>query len=241
MQGVPNTGDHSVMGYLVLQGGSEFGGHMAVSDRRALTLAGGMNARVSIIPAAAAPDANHHQAGKRGCDWFHELGARHVESTPIVDRSSANDPELAERLARSGLIYLLGGFPDYLAQTLANTYAWRAIKTALGQRAVVAGSSAGAMVLCDRLFDPTHHQIVDGLGALKGCCVLPHHNKFGRQWAPFLEKKLPDATLIGIDEQTGVVNDGAQGRWTVYGGGTVTLYRNRKAEHYAAGAIFTIH
>ena len=40
------------MGYILLEGGAEFGGQMEVPDRRALALAGGSGVRVSIIPAA---------------------------------------------------------------------------------------------------------------------------------------------------------------------------------------------
>ena len=49
-------------GYLLLEGGAEFGGQMAVPDRRALELAGGFEARISIIPTAAAPDNNFLRA-----------------------------------------------------------------------------------------------------------------------------------------------------------------------------------
>jgi hypothetical protein len=41
------------MGHILLEGGAEFGGRMAVPDRRAIRLAGGADACISIIPAAA--------------------------------------------------------------------------------------------------------------------------------------------------------------------------------------------
>ena len=43
-------------GYLLLAGGAEFGGQMALADRRALELAGGLSVPARIIPTAAAPD-----------------------------------------------------------------------------------------------------------------------------------------------------------------------------------------
>ncbi len=46
-------------GYILLEGGAEFGGYMAEPDLRAIQLAGGLEAVVSIIPTAAAPDHNH--------------------------------------------------------------------------------------------------------------------------------------------------------------------------------------
>ena len=62
------------MGYIVLEGGAEFGGEMAAPDRRALELAGGLDVPVSIIPTAAAPDNNHQRAGENGKRWFQSLG-----------------------------------------------------------------------------------------------------------------------------------------------------------------------
>lgn len=228
------------MGYWVLQGGAEFSGQMKTCDLRALELSGGIDARVSIIPAAAAPDNNHHHAGQKGRQWFRALGASHVSTAPIVDCESANDPEVTAQLHRSQLIYMLGGFPAYLHQTMAGTSAWRAIVDAFHSGAVVAGSSAGAMVLCEYLFDPKQKRVTQGLKALPNCCLLPHHNTFGRQWAPTLRKDLPHATLIGIDEQTGTINDGPDGHWTVYGRGGVTLYNKDQIEYYATGARFKI-
>jgi cyanophycinase len=64
------------MEYTVLEGGGEFGGRMSEPDLRALELAGGMNARVVILPTAAAPDQNHQRAAKNGLDWFAALGSR---------------------------------------------------------------------------------------------------------------------------------------------------------------------
>ena len=58
------------MGYILLEGGAEFGGEMESPDRRAIELAGGANAPVGIIPAAAAPANDHLNAGNNGVNWF---------------------------------------------------------------------------------------------------------------------------------------------------------------------------
>ena len=223
------------MGYLVLQGGAEFSGEMKISDLRAMELAGGVHVPVSIIPTAAAPDDNHTRAGNNGCNWFRGLGARNVSLAMVIDDNSANDAEIARQLGKAGLIYLLGGFPAYLAQVLRASRCWQAIRDGLGQDGVLAGSSAGAMVFCDVLFDPYENKIIEGLGILDGCCILPHHNTFGRQWAQQLQKDLPWATLVGIDEQTAMIDDGPDGQWTVYGPGKVTIYSNGQITRHAAG------
>lgn len=226
------------MGYLVLQGGAEFGGQMASSDLRAMELAGGMRSPICIIPAAAAPDNNHTHAGNNGRRWFISLGARDVSVAGLIDKRSANDSKIAAQLRRSRLIYILGGFPVYLADVLKGTSCWRAMLAAYDRGAVLAGSSAGAMVFCEFVFDPVKRDVTQGLGLFSGSCILPHHNTFGRQWTPQLQNDLPLATLVGIDEQTGMINDGPKGEWNVYGHGVVTVYRNHQMMCYKAGTSF---
>jgi cyanophycinase len=228
------------MGYLVLQGGSEFGGQMRVSDLRAMALAGGRDARVTIVPAAAAPDGNHRRAGENGRKWFQSLGARQVTVVSLVDRQSADSRRIASCLGRSRLIYLLGGFPEYLAEVLRGTRSWQAIRTALRQGATLAGSSAGAMVLGEAFFNPARQNLVDGLGLVRAVSLIPHFNKFGRAWVDRLRKELPSMSLIGIDEETGIINDGPGGTWSVYGGGAVVVYRGHQTERYANGERFDL-
>jgi len=228
------------MGYILLAGGAEFNGHMAAPDLRAIELAGGLDARISIIPAAAAPDNNHQRAGQNGVTWFKQLGAADASALPLIDRATADDPTVIEALMRSGVIYLLGGFPRHLEQSLAGSKSWQAILKAHQSGAVIAGSSAGAMILCDHYYDPLEKKIFSGLGLIPGSCIVPHHNTFGNRWAPRLAQRLPGVTLIGIDEQTAALNDGPNGRWQVYGAGGVTLYQNERRKHFAAGKRFSV-
>jgi cyanophycinase len=222
-------------GYILLEGGAEFGGHMAIPDRRAIMLAGGLDAAVSIVPAAAAPDNNHQKAGQNGLRWFQSLGATQVTSLPLIDRAAADDPVIVDILRQSALIYLLGGFPGHLGRTLADSAAWQAILAAHRAGAVIAGSSAGAMVLCEHYYDPHSQSIVRGLNLLPGMCVLPHHDTFGKNWAARLSRLLRGSILLGIDEETGFLNDGPQGRWHAYGKGCVTVYRNRRSDQICIG------
>lgn len=221
------------MGYLVLQGGAEFGGEMQKSDRHALGLAGGTSCRVRIVPAAAAPDQNHVRAGNNGVAWFRSLGVKDVRSVPLIDPDSAADPDLARTLSEGQLIYLLGGFPGYLAGVLERSPAWKAIMAVEAGGGVLAGSSAGAMVLCDHFYDPVQKRVCKGLGLVSGACVVPHHDTLGHPWVPVLQKLLPAATLIGIDEQTGLIGSTGNDRWVVRGKGGVTLYRDAKRSDYA--------
>ncbi|GHO87480.1 hypothetical protein KSZ_54860 [Dictyobacter formicarum] len=230
-------------GYIVLEGGDEFGGKMAEPDRRAVELAGGVDASISIIPTAAAPDHNHRRAGMNGVNWFQHLGATNVKSLPLIDKASANAEEIIAALNQSNLIYLLGGFPHYLGQTLLRSRSWDAMRQAYERGAVLAGSSAGAMVLCQYYFDPQSKKVIEGLGLIPQACVLPHHNVFGKNWATQLTSLLSQAILLGIDEQTGMINDVVAGQkniWRVYGKGGVTIYRAGSTSVYKTGESFEV-
>jgi cyanophycinase len=226
------------MGYLLLEGGAEFGGRMRDPDRKAIELAGGFEAPIRIIPTAAAPDNNHQRAGNNGIRWFQSLGAKDVGSLPLIDKASANDESIAKALRQAKLIYMLGGFTGYLAETLKGSNAWQAVLEAYASGAVVAGSSAGAMVMCQFYYDPSRGQVIQGLNLVPNSLVLPHHNTFGKSWAARL-LEISQVTLVGIDEGTGMLDDDA-GRWTVYGAGNVTLYRNQEVEIYEAGKAFSV-
>lgn len=227
-------------GYILLEGGAEFGGRMAEPDRRAIELAGGASAPIRIIPAAAAPDHNHARAGENGARWFRGLGARDVVSLPLIDRASAERAEIAAELRAARLIYLLGGFTHYLGQTLLGSASWRAIAEARAAGAIVAGSSAGAMVLCEHYYDPQAGRVAAGLGMVPRACVLPHHDTFGKGWAPRLAELLPGTLLLGIDERTGMLSDGPAGGWRVYGQGAVTIYRDGRPAAYRSGQELTL-
>ena len=102
--------------------------------------------------------------------------------------------------------------------------------TAYLSGAVIAGSSAGAMVLCEYYFDPVSSQVVKGLNLVKR----------GQDWAPQLKKQLPDIILIGIDEETGTLKDASQKDWQVYGKGKITLYHSGHIDEFEAGQAFDL-
>jgi cyanophycinase len=226
------------MGFLLLEGGAEFGGRMRDPDLKAIELAGGLEAPVRIIPTAAAPDNNHRRAGNNGIRWFQSLGAKDVGSVPLIDKVSANDDDIAKSLREAKLIYMLGGFTGYLGETLKGSAAWRAALDAYANGAVIAGSSAGAMVMCEFYYDPSRGQVIEGLNLVPNAIVMPHYDTFGKSWASRL-LEISQVTLVGIDERTGILDDGA-GVWTVYGPGNLTLYRNKEVEIYVTGKSFSI-
>ena len=171
--------------------------------------------------------------------WFRKLGAQKVERLPLIDRTSADDPVIVDRLKHARLVYLLGGFPGHLAYSLKGSHSWRAILDAYRSGAVIAGSSAGAMVLCSDFLDPVVKAVDTGLGLLSKTCIIPHHDTMGKQWLPRLMKTLPDSLLVGIDEETAMLTTGTASQWQVHGKGQVTLYWKGERTIWRPGETFS--
>ena len=225
-------------GFILLEGGAEFGGAMQIPDLKAITCAGGLDAPLRIIPAAAAPDNNHQRAGQNGVRWFKSLGATDVLALPLIDRKSADTESIVALCRQARFIYLLGGFPHHLGISLKGSRAWQAMLTVWRSGAVIAGSSAGAMVLCEFYYDPQNGTLEKGLGLLKKLCIIPHFNNFGQDWVAKLKRMRPQMLLLGIDEATGMLNDGPDDAWHVYGQGRVAVYHSDRIEHFTPGEPF---
>jgi len=199
------------------------------------------------IPTAAAPE------GEQSLRHWLDLGAAQadrlgVEQVPIParDRTEADDPELARLVDGAGLIYLSGGSPTYLAQTLRGTRLWEAIRAAWESGAALAGCSAGAMALTGWVpaMRAPRRDPDPGLGLLPALRVLPHFDKM-LGWVPDLLTRAllhaPDGTtVLGIDEDTALVDLTGGGRtWQVHGRQQVWVLADGPRRPYPSGT--TIH
>ena len=218
------TGGRGRAGTIALVGGAEFTPPCARLDRWLLGAA--VSPAVTVVPTAAKRHPDMAAATARR--HFESLGGA-VQEAMIRTRDDALDPAWRERLAAAPIIYLAGGEPPYLASVLEGTPAWDGIRDALAGGAVLAGSSAGAMVLCDTMLRPGSTATEPGLGLLADLVVLPHFSRWRSSLEDVAAVLAPRAGpggglgVLGIDECTGVVLQGDGCR--VLGPGTATRYR----------------
>jgi cyanophycinase-like exopeptidase len=45
--------------------------------------------------------------------------------------------------------------------------------------------------------------------------------------------------IVGVDEETGLIDDGVEGEWTVLGKGVVTVYKGRDTKTYRSSETFS--
>jgi len=100
---------------------------------------------------------------------------------------------------------------------LIGTRSWRSICAVYHEGSVIGGSSAGELVLCEKFYDPLSRKVRIGLNLMPGVCLVLHHNSNRSGWVSRLPQFLPDHCVLGIDEETAVINDAPRGGWTVYG------------------------
>jgi cyanophycinase len=216
---------------VALVGGDEFRPQDAEVDRHIIQRLGRPHARVAILPTAAAHE-NAPLAAANGVRHFRGLGVE-AAAVMIVDGASANDERLVAELDGVDLVYIAGGDPLYLLDTLRGSLVWRRLSGAVEEGRVLAGSSAGAMVLGETMY--YRQEWTHALGLLPGICVLPHFERWGADALPGLRESSSgsDLALLGIDGATGCVGWGKE--WEVMGPGAVTVIRAGLSEAYHDG------
>jgi cyanophycinase len=209
-------------GPLALVGGMEWTDGCSF-DAELLAAAG--TDRVVVLPTAAAYE-HPERAVAAAAAWFRPLGAE-VEGVMALTRPDAEDPATVDAVRRARFVYLAGGSPMHLRSVLKDSALWQALVDAWHDGAVLAGSSAGAMVLCDPMVDPRGGAFTLGLGLVAQLAVIPHHD----HWSEEKEKRTLDLApaglaIAGIDERTALVRE-PDGSWRVAGAGEVTVFRHR--------------
>jgi len=228
-------------GPIALVGSGEFLPAMEAVDAALLD---GRPRRAVFLPTAAGLE------GPERVDYWVELGVEHyrrlgVEPVPlrVVDRTDADDPGNTAPLAGAGLVYLSGGNPGYLADTLRDTVVLDAVLEAWRAGAALAGCSAGACALTALAFDIRDGAARPGLAVVPEFVVLPHFDQIER-WSPqIVERSLaelePGQILVGIDEETALVSTDAG--WRVEGARRVWIIDpdGARTPHSAGGNLTT--
>jgi cyanophycinase len=206
-------------GTLALVGGAEWRGGCDF-DRDLLRVSGA--SEVLVLPTGAAFEQPERTI-EAATHWFADLGVP-VRPLRVLTRPDALDPENVGPIRDAAFIYLAGGSPMHLRMVLKDSLVWDALVAAWQGGATVAGTSAGAMVLCDPMVDPRGGALTLGLGLLTQLAVIPHHDTWSEDKAKRTIKIAPRGLpLVGIDERTALLRD-PDGAWSAAGAGSVTVY-----------------
>jgi cyanophycinase len=207
-------------GVLALVGGEEFT-EGCTFDADLVASSGGDE--VLVLPTGAAYE-HPQRLVDAAINWFEALGVK-AAGLNVLARRDAFDPELVDSIRAARFLYLVGGSPMHLRSVLKDSPAWDALTEAWDGGAVLAGSSAGAMVLCDPMVDPRGGAFTLGLGLLANLAVIPAHNRWSEDAAHrTLKMSPPELVLVGIDERAALIRH-PDGTWRTEGAGSVAVFQ----------------
>jgi cyanophycinase-like exopeptidase len=188
-------------------------------------------------------------AGRESRDrikYWQELGEAQAKAMnvpvrfiPIFDREDALNHEFVSQIKDAALIYMSGGDPHHLANSLRDTPAGDAIIENWQSGGSLAGCSAGAMVMSSHVpnFRLSRSEPTAGLNIIEGVRVIPHFNKFFK-WIPESSAKIlldvPEGSiLLGIDELTALVKRFNNSDFEVFGEAKVHILKGMPNQQLA--------
>jgi cyanophycinase len=231
-------------GPVALVGSGEFLPVMEEIDAGLLAATGRRRPRVALLPTASWPDGEEvfRRWASMGVEHFSALGAE-VEPVLVRDRFDAEDASHVQAIGEADLIYLSGGKPGHLTDTLVSSALGAALVAAHERGAILAGCSAGAMTLAGRHWDLRGRRLFwplrwrDGLGIVPRATVIPHYDAWPEALSALLVLQAPrELSILGIDEETAAI--GQNDAWQVQGRGRVTVWHGRNRERFRRGDVF---
>ena len=222
-------------GRLALVGGDEFRPGCESMDAAILAATGKSSPVVLIVPIAAAFE-NPALAADNGVRHFRALGA---DTAPLMalGLDHAMDAGMAAEAESADIVYLTGGSPSHLLDTLRDSLLLGGIQAMLERGGTLAGSSAGAMVMGSWM---RFREWRRTLGIAAGIATLPHHERSDPDTVVEELRSMPDdlTAVFGIDGAAGVLS-GPDG-WTALGAGRVTVYEGGGWRRFEHGESFSI-
>ncbi len=195
-------------GYIVPVGGAEAKIGDVLILRRFVTICGGDQARIAVIPTASERD----DAGARYLELFAMIGVRERLVLPIASRADCSRPEWLDALQQVDGVFLTGGSQLRLSTMLGGTPVAKALRTRHAEGLHIAGTSAGASFLSEHMIafgkegaSPRARivTLAPGLGLTNRIIIDQHfrqRDRLGRLLTALAYN--PFAIGIGLDEDT---------------------------------------
>ncbi len=230
------SSDRDSRGALVAIGGAEdkVGGRAILNE--VVALAGGARAVIAVFPTASQVPGELETTYR---SIFSGMGAE-VRTVWIRDRADAANPKTLAQLSGCTAAFFTGGAQGRIVSLLGGTPLAQAIRRAHRDGMMVAGTSAGASVVCEHMiaqgrsgYAPRRQSVTmaPGLGLTKRLVIDQHfaqRHRIGRLFAAVALN--PYLIGVGIDEDTAIVLDHAN-LLKVIGRGTVSVIDGSRLFH----------
>ncbi|HEX7133913.1 MAG TPA: Type 1 glutamine amidotransferase-like domain-containing protein [Iamia sp.] len=195
-------------GPLALVGGSPFHADTVVEAELAAAAGDG---EVVVLPTGSAYE-HPQRLVDAAVARFADLGVT-ARGLAVLGRRDAVDEANAASVRAAGIVYLAGTSPMHMRSVLKGTPVWEAVVAAWEGGAALAGTDAGAMVLCDPMVDPRGGAFTVGLGLLPGVTVIPGFDTWSEDAVHRTRTLSPaDVVIVGVHAGSALVRD-PDGAW----------------------------
>lgn len=188
-----------ISGALIIGGGGKL---TESAFTRFMSLAGGENARLVVIPTASL------RADDEEADYSEPWQPYHPTNVVVLhtrDREVANQDEFVEPLRTATAVWISGGSQSRLAEAYVGTAVEDELQALLDRGGVIGGSSAGAAIMSRKMIasGKTQPRMETGLGLLPHAIIDQHFLARDRQQRSLAAvEDHPDHFGLGIDEGT---------------------------------------
>ena len=187
-------------GPLALVGGAE----CATAALRPELLERSGGPEVLVLPTAAAYE-HPERAVEAASRWFAELGATVTPLRVLTRARRTRRRATPTAVDDAPFVYLAGGSPMHLRSVLKDTPLLDALVGSWGRGAVLAGSGAGVMVLCDPMVDPRGGAFTVGLELIRRWRSSPTTTPGEDKAKRTLHIAPSGMAVVGIDEATALI------------------------------------
>ncbi|MBI4783502.1 MAG: cyanophycinase [Oscillatoriophycideae cyanobacterium NC_groundwater_1537_Pr4_S-0.65um_50_18] len=223
-------------GALVIIGGAEDRDEDCQILREFIGLAGGRKAQIVVLTAAT---SEPEEAGETYIDVFRSLGAADVQVVDTREQADANQFVAVRAIGKATGIFFTGGNQARIVESIKHTLLDDAISKRYLEGVVIAGTSAGAAIMPERMIvrgesetSPRGDTVTlgPGMGFVRGMVLDQHFAQRGRLGRLLAALLLDPAMIgVGIDENTAIVIQGTEFR--VLGEGSVTVVDDSTVTH----------
>ena len=203
-----NSSDNSTRGYIIPIGGAEEKFQNPEILDRFISICGGKNARIAIIPTASELE----DTGRNYEKLFRRIGIKHAEVLHIIGRKDCQNADVIDYINKADGVFMTGGNQLRLSTTLGGTAVAQAIRRRNAAGMHVAGTSAGAAFMPEHMIaggdegstpSPAMVTMAPGLGLTNSFIIDQHfrqRDRLGRLLTALAYN--PFAVGIGLDEDT---------------------------------------
>jgi cyanophycinase len=219
---------------LALLGGQEHTTGCEDIDRRLLEETGSRVPHVTVVLAATSPRRRAYKM-QEALSYWEAMGV------PVQFAMNGGPDELGRSLAAledPDLVVMTGGHPWLLHARLEGSQVLARIRALAAQGVPLAGSSAGAIAMCEwrqHFRPPNPLKLVRAFGLVPGTAAAPHFDLYGLDHVVTrISRRYPHLEILGLDDKTAVI--GRDDDFKVYGRGAVTVVQGGRLRRFPSGA-----